>query len=77
MSVPVTGGQGDLAAASVANGTLVMVNNPATGANHALMQTDAGGNCTIAVTNTAAEKTTLVITADGCRPKVLELTFAA
>lgn len=75
-SLAVTDSGGDLAAAGTPVGTFVKGNNPATGPNTAAMTSTAAGLFSFRVTNAAAEVTHVRITAEGCRPKVLKLTFA-
>lgn len=75
-SLAVTDSGGDLAAAGTPVGTFVKGNNPATGPNTAAMTSTAAGLFSFRVTNTATEVTHVRILAEGCRPKVLKLTFA-
>jgi hypothetical protein len=75
-TIAVTDGQGDIAAAGTPVGTLHKANNPATGPNTATMTTSAAGAFSFRVTDTAAEACHVRIQAEGCRPKVVKLTFA-
>lgn len=75
-SLAVTPDKGDLAAAGTPVGTVLKAVNPATGENVMTMQTTAGGLFTFSVANDVAETTEVQITADGCIPRVLKLTFA-
>lgn len=74
-SLAVTADKGDLDAAGTPVGTLVKAHNPAAGENVAWFETAAGGTFTVKVSNDQAETTVLVIEAEGCRPKVVKLTF--
>jgi len=74
-SMAVTANEGDLAAASTPVGTVKKAVNPATGANELWMETTAAGLFSFKVSNTVAEETVVVIEAEGCRSKVLKLTF--
>lgn len=74
-TLAVTDNKGDLSAATSAVGTLNKAVNPATGPNVAWMTSTSGGLFSFKVTNDVAETTMVRITADGCRPKVLKLTF--
>jgi hypothetical protein len=78
-SFAVSDGEGDLAAAGAAVGTLVKVNNPAAGCNEMWMTSTAAGLFSFRCTNTnaAGEVTLVEILAEGCRPKLFKLTFAA
>lgn len=76
-SLAVTDDKGDLAAATVAVGTVTKAVNPATGPNVAYMTTSAAGLFSFKVSNDAAETVLVTILAEGCRPKVLKLTFAS
>ena len=59
-------------------GSVLKAVNPASGENVMTMETTAGGLFSFSVTNDAGAETTEVqITADGCIPRVLKLTFAA
>lgn len=75
-TLAVTDGQGDLAAATAAVGTVVKAQNPATGANLLWMETEADGTFSFKVSNTAAEKTIVRITGEGLVPYVLVLDFS-
>lgn len=75
-SFAVTDSGGDLAAATAAVGTVVKVDNPATGVNNLWMTTGATGLFSFKCTDAAAESVLVKIEATGCRPKVLALTFA-
>jgi len=75
-TLAVTADQGDLAAASAAVGTLVKAVNPTTGPNIATMTSTAAGLFSFKVTDTAAEVCHVRILAEGCRPKIIKLTFA-
>lgn len=74
-SLSVTDGQGDLAAATVAVGTVKKAVNPATGENVMWMTTTAGGLFSFKVTDTAVEDCVVVVECDGIS-RVLKLTFA-
>lgn len=76
-SLAVTDNAGDIAAATSAVGTLNKANNPATGPNVAFMTSTAAGLFSFKVTNANAELNLVRITAEGCRPLVLALDFAA
>jgi hypothetical protein len=76
-TLAVTDGKGDIAAATVPVGTLNKAVNPATGPNVAFMTTTAAGLVSFSVANDAAELCLLRITAEGCRPYVVALNFAA
>lgn len=75
-SLAVTADKGDLAAAGTPVGTVLKAVNPATGENVQTMETTAGGLFSFKVSNDVAETTEVQITADGCIPRVLKLTFA-
>jgi hypothetical protein len=75
-SYAVTANEGDLAAAGAAVGTLNKANNPATGPNEAWFSTSAGGAFSFRCTDTVAEVCLVEIYAEGCRPKLLKLTYA-
>lgn len=75
-SLAVTDNKGDLAAAGTPVGAIVVTKNPAAGANMQVMTPTTGGLFSFKVTNDVAEAVAVVITAEGCRPKVLNLSFA-
>lgn len=75
-SISETADKGDLAAADTPVGTLNEAFNPSTGQNVAWFTTTAAGLFSVAVTNDQAEDTLVEIIADGCRPKLIKLTFA-
>ena len=75
-TVAATADQGDLAAAGAAVGTFGPGQSPVTGDNTAGMVTTAAGLFSFRVTDTVAEAVQVLITADGCRPRVLRLAFA-
>lgn len=68
--------EGDLAAAGTPVGTTHKSDNPATGANEQWMETTSGGLASFRVTDTAVEIVLVEIQADGCRPRLLKLSFA-
>lgn len=74
-SVPETANEGDIAAAGTPVGTISPIENSATGDNNAGMISTSAGLFSFRITNTAAEVNQVVITADGCIPRVLRLTF--
>lgn len=74
-SLPTTAGQGALAAATAPVGTGLFSQNPITGDNNASIVTTAAGLFSVKVSNTGAEVNDLLVTADGCLPRVLRLTF--
>jgi len=75
-TLAVTADKGDLTAAGTPVGTLKKAVNPSTGENVAWMETTSGGLFSFTVTDSAAEDCLVHITADGCRPRTLKLTFA-
>lgn len=76
VSMPVTDGQGDLSAAAVPVGTLTKANNPVAGDCSAWMKTDADGEFSFTVTNTAAEENLVTVQVNDGSTAVLTLTFA-
>lgn len=75
-TLAVTSDKGDIAAAGTPVGTLVKVNNPATGRNAAWFTTTSGGIFTFSVADDQVESVICCIIADGCDPKLVKLTFA-
>lgn len=75
-TLAVTNDKGDISAAGTPVGTLTKAVNPATGPNVAYMTTTAAGLFSFSVADDAAETVLVTIVAEGCRPKVLKLTFA-
>lgn len=75
-TLAVTDNKGDLAAAGTPVGAVIVTKNPATGQNLQAMTPTAAGLFSFKVTNDVAEAVACVITAEGCRPKVLNLSFA-
>jgi hypothetical protein len=75
-SLAVTDAKGALAAAGTAVGTVKKAFTPATGENVLWMETTAGGLFSFRCTDDQVEAVGVEITAEGCRPKVLKLTFA-
>ncbi len=75
-SLPTTADQGDIAAAGTPVGTGFFAQNSATGENNASIIPTAAGLFSFRITNTVAEVNQVVVTADGCLPRVLRLTFA-
>lgn len=75
-TLAVTADKGDLAAATAPLGTLKKVFNPATGCNEGWWETTAGGLASVKVSNDIAEETVLVIECEGCKTRVIKLTFA-
>ena len=75
-TLAVTDGEADLAAAGTPVGTLNKANNPAAGENVAWMTATSDGYFSFKVTDTAAEVVLVEILAEGCRPRLLKLTFA-
>lgn len=74
-SLAVTADKGDIAAAGTPVGTLNKAFNPTTGPNIAHMTSTAAGLVSFRISNDQAEVTGVRITAEGCKPKVLKLTF--
>jgi hypothetical protein len=75
-SLAVTDAKGALAAAGTAVGTVKKAVAPATGENVLWMETTAAGLFSFRCTDDQVEAVGVEITAEGCRPKVLKLTFA-
>ncbi len=75
-SLAVTADKGDLAAATTPVGTLKKAVNPGAGENVAWFETPSGGLFSVKVSNDVAEETMVEIHAEGCRPKLVKLTFA-
>jgi hypothetical protein len=75
-SLAVTDAKGALAAAGTAVGTVKKAVTPATGENVLWMETTAAGLFSFRCTDDQVEAVGVEITAEGCRPKVLKLTFA-
>lgn len=76
-TLAVTDDKGDLAAATVAVGTIKKTVNPATGENVQWMTTTAAGLFSFKVTNDQVEDTLVIVECEGAVVRALKLSFAA